>query len=89
MEQAQNATQQVRLEREHARPDPTEEAARERFKRFGLARLRSALDYCVTKRMPPPRQRRSSEMHNWRVLAGCRCPLPWRFKMVPNGVGGS
>jgi hypothetical protein len=39
MEQAQNATQQVRLEHEHARPDPTEEAARERLKRFGLARL--------------------------------------------------
>jgi hypothetical protein len=53
-------------------PDPTEEAARERFKRFGLARLRSALDYCVTKRTPPPRQRRSSEMHNWRVLQSVR-----------------
>jgi hypothetical protein len=39
MEQAQNAAQQVRLEHEHARPDPTEEAARERLKRFGLARL--------------------------------------------------
>jgi hypothetical protein len=39
MEQAQNAAQQVRLEREHSRPDPTEEAARGRLKRFGLARL--------------------------------------------------
>jgi len=83
MEQARNATQQVRLKREHARPGPIEEAARERLKRFGLARLAARpLDDCITKKNA------ASTGETILVLGGCRCPLPRRF-MMPNGIGGS